>query len=100
MIRKANKCEICGKKEPVLHKHHIIPRTDPRSTNKNENLALICPNCHTRVHLGEIIIIGLYKSTAGFNLVWFKKNEKPPFPEEFWLVKDNPLVITLKGGKK
>lgn len=97
MLRKKVKCEICGNKDKsILHKHHIIPRIDPRSTNKNENLALICPNCHTLVHLGEIIIIGVYKSTAGVNLVWFKKGDEPPIPKDFWIVKDNPLVITLK----
>lgn len=31
--------------------------------------------------------------------MWFKKGQDPPLPEEFWLVKDNPLVITLNGDE-
>lgn len=57
-------CEICGNdNKSVLHKHHIVERTDINSNNDNFNLAVICANCHNMVHSGEIKIIGLYPST-------------------------------------
>jgi hypothetical protein len=31
--------------------------------------------------------------------MWFKKGEEPPMPKEFWFVKENPLVKTLKGDE-
>jgi len=98
MVRPKKKCDICGlDKKSILHRHHIIPRQDPRSTNKDDNLAILCPNCHSFVHSGKYIIIGLYYSTDGFQLMWFVKGDEPPIPMEFWFVKENPLVITLNG---
>lgn len=88
------KCEVCGiNKKSVLHIHHIIPRKDPRCTNLAANLAVLCSNCHNEVHCGEITIIGVYKTTEGRMLMYFKKGQQPPLPEEFWLIKDNPHVI-------
>ena len=93
-------CEICGLvKKSILHRHHVIPRTDPRSTNSDNNLAIVCPTCHSRIHTGEFIIIGIYKSTNGTELMWFCKGEEPPLSEEHWMVKDNPLVITLNNDE-
>ncbi len=90
-------CEICKyDKKEALHLHHIIPRCDPRSSNDLHNLAALCPNCHDLVHAGEITIIGVFKTTAGRKLMWFKKGETPPLEKEFWLIKDNPLVIRNK----
>ena len=98
-LRPKIKCEICNiNKKEILHRHHIIPRQDPRSTNYDNNLAILCPNCHSSVHTGEFIIIGVYKTTGGTQLMWFKKGEDPPLPHEHWLIKDNPLVITLVKG--
>jgi len=97
MLRPKKLCEICGvKKSSILHRHHIIPRQDPRSNNKDSNLAILCPNCHSLTHTGHFVIIGVYQSTDGTELMWFKKGDKPPLEKEFWFVKDNPLVITLK----
>jgi hypothetical protein len=87
-------CEVCGElNKKILHRHHIIPQCDKRCSNKDKNIAILCPNCHTKVHEGEIIIIGLYESTDGLKLMWFKKGEEPPLKEEFWLIKENSLVI-------
>lgn len=95
-LRPKISCEICGlRKKSILHRHHIIPRADDRSTNSDSNLAVLCPNCHSCVHSGDIIIIGLYKTTNGPQLIWFKRGEEPPFSKEFWMVKENPLVITI-----
>jgi len=99
-LRPKIQCEICNiKKKAILHRHHIIPRQDSRSTNYDNNLAVLCPNCHSRVHTGELIIIGVYFTTGGYQLMWFKKGDNPPLPQEHWLIKDNPLVITLSGNE-
>ena len=57
-------CEICGNKDlAVLHKHHIVPRTDPECTESWSNVCIICSNCHNLVHSGEIEVVGIYPST-------------------------------------
>lgn len=90
-----DKCEICGaNNKAYLHAHHIIPRRDYRSTDNWDNIAICCANCHNLVHSGDIIIIGVYYTTNGRQLMFHKKGEEPMLPEEFWLIKDNPLVIT------
>lgn len=97
MLRKVS-CEVCGLANPnILHRHHIIPRCDPRCTNHSGNLAILCPNDHSLVHSGKIIILGVYSSSAGRCLVWHYQNEEPPFPKQFWIVKENPFVVTLSG---
>lgn len=69
-------CEICETDiTKIRHKHHIIPRGDPRSTDLPSNLAYICPNCHYRVHAGEIIIEGVFSSTGGIRLFWHYAGE-------------------------
>jgi hypothetical protein len=57
-------CEICGDSNiAVLHKHHIVERTDPNTSNDDMNLAIVCANCHNKIHAKMIKIIGLYPST-------------------------------------
>lgn len=57
-------CEICGVKDvEVLHKHHITERTELDTCNHPMNLAVICSNCHNKVHADKIKIIGIYPST-------------------------------------
>jgi len=91
-------CEICGFNQPsALNLHHIIPQCDGRSTNDNHNLAVICHSCHDLVHTGYYTIIGVYKTTGGRKLLWFKEGEEPPLEKKHWLIKENPLVIR---GKK
>jgi len=92
-------CEICDFSNPdALNVHHIIPRCDPRCTNNNENLAIVCHSCHDLIHAGHITIIGVYASTGGRKLMWFREGEDPPIDKEFWLVKENPLVLRKKGS--
>jgi len=94
MKLKKTKCEVCGNtKKSVLHIHHIIPRKDPRCTNLPGNLAVLCSNCHNEVHVGDITIIGVYNTSEGRLLMFFRKGQKPPVEEEFWLIKENPYVI-------
>ncbi len=92
-------CEVCGLADRrILHRHHIMPQCDPRCHNGSGNLACLCPNCHSLVHAGEVVILGVYPSTSGRCLVWHRRGEPPPFAREFWIVKDNPLVVTLAGN--
>jgi hypothetical protein len=57
-------CEICGNNNSkILHKHHIVERTDPNTSNHEMNLAIICPTCHSRVHAKQLMIIGIFPST-------------------------------------
>lgn len=57
-------CEICGNtNKEVLHKHHIVERTDPNTSNDDTNLAIVCANCHNKIHAGMIKVIGVFPST-------------------------------------
>jgi 5-methylcytosine-specific restriction endonuclease McrA len=59
-----DKCEIEDCNETVnLHAHHIIERTQENTNNNIFNIALLCPNCHSKVHSGYIKIIGAFPST-------------------------------------
>jgi len=51
------------------------------------------------IHAGEITIIGVYASTGGRKLMWFKEGDNPPLEVEFWKVRDNPMVVR-KNRKK
>lgn len=90
-------CEVCGyEKIAALNIHHIIPKCDSRCSNDNYNLAIVCHSCHDLIHAGEITIIGVYSTSSGRKLLWFKEGEEPPLERDFWLVKENPLVIRHK----
>lgn len=89
-------CEVCGERNvKILDKHHIIPRTDPRCTNHNQNIAVLCKNCHGKTHTGSLDIIGIFPSTKppnGRTLVYKLNGVKnididpsyysPPLPKE------------------
>lgn len=77
-----SKCEIetCNETdEKVLHLHHIIERTELNTNNHPFNLAILCSNCHNKVHAGKIKLIGIYPST------------KPP---------NNRVLVYEMDGKK
>jgi len=94
---KKDRCEICGyDRFAAINYHHIIPRCDPRCTNDNHNIAVVCHICHDLIHAGEITIIGVYSSTAGRKLLWFKVGEEPPLEKEFWKIRENPMVVRKK----
>jgi|688.fasta_scaffold1162286_1 hypothetical protein len=60
------KCEIhnCNESNPkVLDFHHIIPQTELGCTDHPTNIAIICANCHRKIHLGILNIIGVIPST-------------------------------------
>jgi hypothetical protein len=87
-------CEVCGDtRVAALNIHHIIPRCDPRCSNDNHNLSIVCHTCHDLIHAGEITIIGVYDSTDGRKLLFFKEGEEPPLEKQYWKIKDNPHVL-------
>jgi hypothetical protein len=45
------------------------------------------------INAGEIIVIGVYPSTGGRKLMWFREGEQPPLLKELWKVQDNPLIL-------
>lgn len=93
MIEK-NNCEICGfNKKKALHLHHIVPRTDPTSTNLDSNLACICSNCHNLVHSDEIIIEGRFQSSIGNKLFWHFRGDSPVVREGVILLADGTAEI-------
>ena len=49
---------------------------------------------HAIIHSGEIIVLGIYQSTAGRIIFHHRKDEEPPLEEEFWLIKNNENVKT------
>ena len=67
------KCDVCGDIE-FLEEHHIRGRKI-KNANLPFNIANICPNCHTKIHLGEIVIENWVQSTGGRMLIWHKRGE-------------------------
>jgi len=43
------KCSLCGWCESSCDLHHIIPKKE-NGNGKNNNLILVCPNCHRILH--------------------------------------------------
>jgi len=92
--RLENNCEICQVcTREIRHKHHIVPRTDPRSTNLSSNLAYLCPSCHSRVHSGHFIIEGVFQTTLGNKLFWHHAGEPYTVREGVHLLKDGIAEI-------
>ena len=50
ILLRANKgCSICGWNESTCDIHHIIPKSKG-GNNENNNLIIVCPNCHRIIH--------------------------------------------------
>jgi len=76
-------CEICGcKDKETIHHHHIVERTEINTCNNPFNIAVICSNCHNKIHLSnKIEIIGVYPSTNKYGrILIFKKDGVPNVP--------------------
>lgn len=70
-------CEICGLQSEICIKHHITSKCKLGSEHPN-NKAILCPNCHSLIHFGQIILEGKLKSTSGkLELIWRYKDEIP-----------------------
>lgn len=62
--RPKEQCEVCGESNvKLLHRHHIVERTEQHSDNDDFNLAILCANCHTLTHAGDLRIVGVFPST-------------------------------------
>ena len=82
-------CEICN--EPnILETHHIEGRDIPNCDHP-ANLCSICPNCHSRIHWGHIIVEKWIMTTSGMELFWHKKGE-----ETFTGSNSMPHIISSK----
>lgn len=53
LIEAGHKCAIPSCKHPRVEIHHIIPWAKCKK-HEYHNLIALCPNCHTRVHDGDI----------------------------------------------
>ena len=51
-------CHMPGCQAPIEHYHHVLPRSKGGS-DRPENIVGLCEDCHRRVHLGELRVIGL-----------------------------------------
>ena len=57
-------CEVCGEKnKSTLHRHHIVEQTEAHTDNHDMNLAIVCANCHSKIHSGDLEIIGVFPGT-------------------------------------
>lgn len=56
ILSRANQgCMICGWNEATCDIHHIIPRKIGGS-NDNDNLVIVCPNCHRKIHCHKLSV--------------------------------------------
>jgi hypothetical protein len=57
------------------------------------NLAIICSNCHRRVHAGEVIIEGVFMTSVGVKLFWHSSDEDFIVRPGIFLLKDGTADI-------
>ena len=76
-MKKRNICEIC--KLNISTEIHHITSKKYNGSNKSGNLVELCPNCHSQVHLGEIIIEGKFLTSScligELELIYHMKNQ-------------------------
>jgi len=70
------KCEIRECNELINIDNHHIHSLSKGGKDKKWNKCKLCPNCHRKVHMGEIIIEGRFQTTNGNMIVYRNKNEK------------------------
>lgn len=99
-------CEIegCGVSDPaLLHKHHIVERTEVGTCNDDFNLAILCANHHAMTHDAKRLkIIGVFPSTgkSGRTLVYCLdgKTNVPGVTEAYF--KHRPAQMKLPSAQK
>ncbi len=91
-------CEFCNysvttNNKRMIHKHHIIPRGCKGSTNKPNNIIIVCPNCHNKIFseqstygihstlTEDSIIIHGWKLTTLGKVLYYTINGKEFFQE-------------------
>lgn len=98
-------CEIegCGVTNPaLLHKHHIVERTELGTCNDDFNLAILCGNHHLLLHSGGLKIIGVFPSTgkSGRTLI-YELNGIANVPDiSVSYFKHRPIQMKLPEGTK
>lgn len=58
-------CYMPGCQEPIAEYHHVLPRSR-RGSDRPENIVGLCKECHRRVHLGEMSVVGRSGESAPF----------------------------------
>jgi uncharacterized protein YlaI len=81
-------CEICNETNIILDKHHIISQSEG-GTNEPSNIAHICPNCHRRIHMSQIILEGRFLTSDGYQLIYHWNDE------EDIIERENPSVYIM-----
>ena len=62
-------CSNCGWNESSCDIHHIIPRSKG-GNNTDENLTILCPNCHRLAHTNKLTKFKSVKEQ--FGEIWRK----------------------------
>lgn len=76
----AYKCQICGAqgkmgKSSFVHAHHLEPLAEG-GVDIGENILILCPNCHARIHTKEIsVYLKKDTSTAASVLIKFSATD-------------------------
>jgi len=73
---KIDKCEFKECEEKIKIDNHHIHSLSKGGKDKPWNKCKVCPNCHRKIHMGEIIIEGRFETTAGNTIVYRNKGEK------------------------
>lgn len=68
-------CDICEECGTPLEVHHIEGRDIP-NPHSATNTTDVCPNCHTKVHIGMIIIEQWVNTTTGRTLLWHESDDE------------------------
>lgn len=76
--RDGYQCQKCKTKKGKLHVHHIVFRSNG-GTDSPENLIVLCPACHNKVHAGEFEIKGIRSKTKHATEVGIVKSQLKKF---------------------
>jgi len=71
-----DKCEFQECEEKLKLDSHHIHSLSKGGPDKPWNKCRICPNCHRKVHMGEIIIEGRFETTKGNVIIYRNKGEE------------------------
>lgn len=92
-----SKCDICGfDYSPVLHIHHIIPIKD-YGDNSDNNIACLCPNCHTLVHRGYELINKEDTKSFDYFKEWISSNDVYKHRFELYRMIINSIEGSIKN---
>lgn len=89
-------CQVCKKKNKILHTHHIVYRSEG-GTDRADNLITVCTDCHTSEN----------HKTGGILYKWMKERKKtkqykePPFMNtlRIWTFRKYPNAEITYGSE-